>query len=57
MELSFGGMVVSRYSQLREKGALGKGNSMTRGKMLNVYMGIFILLGSKIDNLECLFVH
>lgn len=30
---------MSRYSQLREKGALGKGNSMTRGKMLNVYMG------------------
>lgn len=48
---------MSRYSQLREKGALGKGNSMTRGKMLNVYMGIFIILGSKIDNLECLFVH
>lgn len=56
-ELSFEGTEVSRHSQVRQKGALGKGGSMTRCKMLTVYMGVFILLGSKADNLECFFVH
>lgn len=30
---------------------------MTKGKMLNMYMGIFAPLENKIDNLEFLFIH
>lgn len=45
VELSFESSGSSRRcSQMREEGAVGKGSSLTDGKMLDMYMKQFTLL-------------
>lgn len=55
VELSFESSGSSRRcSQMREEGAVGKGSSLTDGKIVRyVYEAIYSI---KSDNLKCLFI-